>query len=102
MPQGGSSGSRRARASARRRPKVRWASTFSLFAVGALMASMSGALAFFLPAVITAKTLRDLGLKPETAMGRIFGGSERIQRHLDSLVANGVKAKLEAGIQALG
>lgn len=30
----------------------------------------------FLPAVITAKTLRDLGLKPETAMTRIFGGIE--------------------------
>jgi uncharacterized protein YfaS (alpha-2-macroglobulin family) len=30
----------------------------------------------FLPAVITAKTLRDLGLKPETAMRRIFGGIE--------------------------
>jgi uncharacterized protein YfaS (alpha-2-macroglobulin family) len=30
----------------------------------------------FLPAVITAKTLRDLGLKPETAMHKIFGGLE--------------------------
>lgn len=30
----------------------------------------------FLPAVITAKTLRDLGLKPETAMQKIFGGIE--------------------------
>jgi uncharacterized protein YfaS (alpha-2-macroglobulin family) len=30
----------------------------------------------FLPAVITAKTLRDLGLKPETAMRKIFGGIE--------------------------
>ena len=30
----------------------------------------------FLPAVITAKTLRDLGLKPETAMSKIFGGIE--------------------------
>ena len=30
----------------------------------------------FLPAVITAKTLRDLGMKPETAMGKIFGGIE--------------------------
>ncbi|HET9713613.1 MAG TPA: alpha-2-macroglobulin family protein, partial [Pyrinomonadaceae bacterium] len=30
----------------------------------------------FLPAVITAKTLRDLGLKPETAMHKIFGGVE--------------------------
>jgi uncharacterized protein YfaS (alpha-2-macroglobulin family) len=30
----------------------------------------------FLPAVITAKTLRDLGLKPEAAMHKIFGGIE--------------------------
>jgi uncharacterized protein YfaS (alpha-2-macroglobulin family) len=30
----------------------------------------------FLPAVITMKTLRDLGLKPETAMNKIFGGIE--------------------------
>jgi alpha-2-macroglobulin len=30
----------------------------------------------FLPAVITAKTLRDIGLKPETAMHKIFGGIE--------------------------
>ena len=30
----------------------------------------------FLPAVITAKTLRDLDLKPETAMNKIFGGIE--------------------------
>ena len=30
----------------------------------------------FLPAAITAKTLRDLGLKPETAMTKIFGGIE--------------------------
>ncbi len=30
----------------------------------------------FLPAVITAKTLRDLGLRPEDVMGRVFGGIE--------------------------
>ena len=30
----------------------------------------------FLPAVITAKTLRDLGMKPEDAMNKIFGGIE--------------------------
>ena len=30
----------------------------------------------FLPAVITAKTLRDLGLEPEDVMGRAFGGIE--------------------------
>jgi alpha-2-macroglobulin len=31
----------------------------------------------FLPAVITRKTLKDLGLKPETVMGRLFGGIEQ-------------------------
>lgn len=31
----------------------------------------------FLPAVITTKTLRELGLKPETAMNRLFGGIEQ-------------------------
>jgi uncharacterized protein YfaS (alpha-2-macroglobulin family) len=31
----------------------------------------------FLPAVITAKTLRDLGLKPEAAMNKVFGGVEQ-------------------------
>ena len=30
----------------------------------------------FLPAAITAKTLRDLGLKPESAMYKVFGGIE--------------------------
>src|SRR5437868_14612644 len=30
----------------------------------------------FLPAVITSKTLRDLGLEPEDVMGRAFGGIE--------------------------
>jgi uncharacterized protein YfaS (alpha-2-macroglobulin family) len=30
----------------------------------------------FLPAAITAKTLRDLGMKPEVAMERVFGGIE--------------------------
>lgn len=30
----------------------------------------------FLPTVVTAKTLRDLGLKPEDVMGRVFGGIE--------------------------
>src|SRR6185295_14784932 len=30
----------------------------------------------FLPAAITRKTLKDLGLKPENIMGRIFGGIE--------------------------
>ena len=30
----------------------------------------------FLPAVITAKTLKDLGLKPEDIMGHLFGGIE--------------------------
>jgi uncharacterized protein YfaS (alpha-2-macroglobulin family) len=31
----------------------------------------------FLPAVITAKTLRDLGMKPEAAMNKVFGGIEQ-------------------------
>ena len=31
----------------------------------------------FLPAVITVKTLKDLGLKPEVAMGKVFGGVEQ-------------------------
>lgn len=31
----------------------------------------------FLPAVITAKTLRDLGMKPEDAMSKVFGGIEQ-------------------------
>ncbi|MCI0363107.1 MAG: MG2 domain-containing protein [Phycisphaerales bacterium] len=31
----------------------------------------------FLPAAITAKTLRDLGIRPETAMSRVFGGIEQ-------------------------
>ena len=30
----------------------------------------------FLPAAITAKTLRDLGIAPEDVMGRVFGGIE--------------------------
>jgi uncharacterized protein YfaS (alpha-2-macroglobulin family) len=30
----------------------------------------------FVPTVITAKTLRDLGLRPEDVMGRVFGGIE--------------------------
>src|SRR5439155_7445492 len=30
----------------------------------------------FLPAAITAKTLKDLGLHPEDVMGRVFGGIE--------------------------
>ena len=34
----------------------------------------------FLPAAITAKTLRDLGLKPEDAMDKIFGGIEPVDR----------------------
>jgi alpha-2-macroglobulin len=31
----------------------------------------------FLPAAIVAKTLRDLGLRPEDAMGRVFGGVDK-------------------------
>ena len=35
----------------------------------------------FLPAAITAKTLKDLGLKPEDVMSRVFGGIETGDRH---------------------
>ena len=57
----------------------------------------------FLPAVITAKTLRDLGLKPETAMSKIFGGIEpssaaathpngrRDLRELDKITSEGLQ-----------
>src|SRR4030095_9214066 len=31
----------------------------------------------FLPAAITAKPLRDLGMKPEDAMNKVFGGIEQ-------------------------
>jgi uncharacterized protein YfaS (alpha-2-macroglobulin family) len=57
----------------------------------------------FLPAVITAKTLKDLGLSPEAAMGRVFGGIEPAsvaathpdgQRHLKQL-EDVVKQSLE-------
>lgn len=56
----------------------------------------------FLPAVITAKTLRDLGLKPETAMHKIFGGIEESSanathpkgpkdlKQLDAITAHGL------------
>jgi uncharacterized protein YfaS (alpha-2-macroglobulin family) len=57
----------------------------------------------FLPAAITAKTLKDLGLSPEAALGRVFGGIEpesaaathpEGKRHLDQL-NNIVKQSLE-------
>ena len=50
----------------------------------------------FLPAAITAKTLRDLGLKPEDVMGRAFGGIE--QAHVDKTQPKGKRdlAKLDA------
>ncbi len=56
----------------------------------------------FLPAAVTAKTLRDLGLRPEEAMDKIFGGIEqkhasqthpsgkRDLRRLDAMVAQGL------------
>jgi len=43
----------------------------------------------FLPAAITAKTLRDLGLSAEAAMGKVFGGIER--EHLDKTHPQGRK-----------
>ncbi len=57
----------------------------------------------FLPAVITKKTLSDLGLKPENIMGRIFGGVEpdtadlthpkgaKDLRKLDAMVKQGLE-----------
>ncbi|MEW6210143.1 MAG: alpha-2-macroglobulin family protein [Acidobacteriota bacterium] len=57
----------------------------------------------FLPAAITAKTLRDLGIKPEAVMGKIFGGIERGTaaathprgekdlRKLDEMIEQGLK-----------
>jgi uncharacterized protein YfaS (alpha-2-macroglobulin family) len=57
----------------------------------------------FLPAVITAKTLRDLGLKPESIEGKIFGGIEagatekthpkgkKDLRSLNQMVSQGLK-----------
>ncbi|HYE65396.1 MAG TPA: alpha-2-macroglobulin family protein, partial [Pyrinomonadaceae bacterium] len=56
----------------------------------------------FLPAAITAKTLRELGLRPETLMGRIFGGvaeehagathpeGKKDLRRLDDMVRQGL------------
>src|SRR6185295_18701140 len=56
----------------------------------------------FLPAVITRKTLQDLGLKPENVMGRLFGGieaatanqthpkGEKDLRRLDDMVRQGL------------
>jgi uncharacterized protein YfaS (alpha-2-macroglobulin family) len=43
----------------------------------------------FLPAAITAKTLRDLGLQPEDIMGRVFGGIETV--HAAATHPNGKK-----------
>lgn len=50
----------------------------------------------FLPAAITAKTLRDLGLKPEDVMGRAFGGIE--QAHVNATQPKGKRdlAELDA------
>jgi alpha-2-macroglobulin len=38
----------------------------------------------FLPAAITARTLKDLGLKPEDVLGRVFGGIEEPRRSRDA------------------
>ena len=43
----------------------------------------------FLPAAITAKTLKDLGLRPEDAMDKIFGGIER--RHVAQTQTGGTR-----------
>ncbi|HET7113735.1 MAG TPA: alpha-2-macroglobulin family protein, partial [Pyrinomonadaceae bacterium] len=59
----------------------------------------------FLPAVITAKTLRDLGLKPETAMNKIFGGIEPASAAATHTVARRDLRELErvtkAGLERL-
>ncbi len=47
----------------------------------------------FLPAAITAKTLGDLGLQPETVMGRLFGGI--VQEHVDKTHSKGKKNMAE-------
>ena len=43
----------------------------------------------FLPAAITARTMKDLGLEPEDIMGRVFGGIE--QAHVDKTQPKGKK-----------
>ncbi len=43
----------------------------------------------FLPAVVTAKTLKDLGLQPEDVMGKVFGGIE--QAHVAATQPKGQK-----------
>jgi uncharacterized protein YfaS (alpha-2-macroglobulin family) len=43
----------------------------------------------FMPAVITARTLADLGLDPDDVMGKVFGGIE--QQHIDSTQPGGRK-----------
>ncbi|MCI0486252.1 MAG: MG2 domain-containing protein [Blastocatellia bacterium] len=41
----------------------------------------------FLPAAITAKTLKDLGLRPESVMGKVFGGI--VEEHADKTHSKG-------------
>lgn len=59
----------------------------------------------FLPAAIVAKTLRDLNLKPEIAMSRLFGGVE--QAHANKTHTNGERdlreldAMVKQGLQRL-
>jgi hypothetical protein len=54
----------------------------------------------FLPAAITTKTLKDLGLHPEDVMGKVFGGIE--QAHVAKTQPKGKKdlAKLDAMVKA--
>ena len=54
----------------------------------------------FLPAAITAKTLRDLGLQPEDVMSRIFGGIEPNSAAATHPKGKKDLAELEAMIQA--
>jgi uncharacterized protein YfaS (alpha-2-macroglobulin family)/tetratricopeptide (TPR) repeat protein len=45
----------------------------------------------FLPAVVTAKTLQDMGLSPEDALGKVFGGIERA--HVDKTHPKGAQKR---------
>ena len=50
----------------------------------------------FLPAAITAKTLQDLGLKPEAVIGKVFGGIEQSTADKTHTQAKGDLRQLEA------
>ncbi|HVP72310.1 MAG TPA: MG2 domain-containing protein [Phycisphaerales bacterium] len=54
----------------------------------------------YLPAVITAKTLGDLGIKPETIIGKVFGGIEQATADKTHTKAKGDLKKLDEITQA--